>query len=117
MTDRTLVEAGLLGARDLYIHWAQEAYDQAGLIREFLKWDYELRNFVQLEGVVDRALAVATSDPQGIAYLTLPREVLAEPQTAFRFAAVGPGGPRGRLQPDPALVGRRPLSQRPSRRS
>ncbi len=99
-----LVEAGLLGARDLYIHWAQEAYDQAGLIREFLKWDYELRNFVQLEGVVDRALAVATSDPQGIAYLTLPREVLAEPQTAFRFAADGPGGPRGRLQPDPALV-------------
>jgi acetolactate synthase-1/2/3 large subunit len=100
-----LVEAGVLGARDLYIHWAQEAYDQAGLIREFLKWDYELRNFVQLEGVVDRALAVATSDPPGIAYLTLPREVLAEPQTSFRFAADPPGGPRGRLQPDPALVG------------
>jgi acetolactate synthase-1/2/3 large subunit len=99
-----LVEAGVLGARDLYIHWAQEAYDQAGLIREFLKWDYELRNFVQLEGVVDRALAVATSEPQGIAYLTLPREVLAEPQTFFRFAADAPGGPRGRLQPDPALV-------------
>ena len=101
-----LVEAGLLGARDLYIHWAQEAYDQAGLIREFLKWDYELRNFVQLEAVVDRALAVATSAPQGIAYLTLPREVLAEPQTVFRFAAQPPGGPRGRLQPDPTLVQR-----------
>jgi acetolactate synthase-1/2/3 large subunit len=101
-----LVEAGLLGARDLYIHWAQEAYDQAGLIREFLKWDYELRNFVQLEGVVDRALAVATSEPQGIAYLTLPREVLAEPQTVFRFAEQPPGGVRGRLQPDPTLVQR-----------
>jgi len=99
-----LVETGILGARDLYIHWAQEAYDQAGLIREFLKWDYELRNFVQLEGVVDRALAVTTSYPQGIAYLTLPREVLAEPQASFRFAADAPGGPRGRLQPDPALV-------------
>jgi len=99
-----LVETGLLGARDLYIHWAQEAYDQAGIIREFLKWDYELRNFVQLEAVVDRALAVATSDPQGIAYLTLPREVLAEPQTTFRFAVDGPGGPRSRLQPDPVLV-------------
>jgi acetolactate synthase-1/2/3 large subunit len=99
-----LVEAGVLGARDLYIHWAQEAFDQAGLIREFLKWDYELRNFAQLEGVVDRALAVATADPQGIAYLTLPREVLAEPQTSFRFAAHPSGGPRGRLQADPALV-------------
>jgi len=99
-----LVESGLLGARDLYIHWAQEAYDQAGMIREFVKWDYELRNFVQLEAVVDRAMAVATSHPQGTAYLTLPREVLAEPQAVFRFAAEAPGGPLGRTQPDPALV-------------
>src|SRR5512135_3577712 len=81
-----LVEAGLLGARDLYIHWAQEAFDQAGMIREFLKWDYELRNFVQLEAVVDRALRIACADPPGIAYLTLPREILAEPQTEFRLS-------------------------------
>ena len=73
-----LVESGMLGARDLYIHWAQEAFDQAAMIREFLKWDYELRNFVQLEAVVDRALSIATAVPQGLVYLTLPREVLAE---------------------------------------
>ena len=99
-----LVETGMLGARDLYIHWAQEAYDQAGMIREFLKWDYELRNFVQLEAVVDRALSIATADPQGIAYLTLPREILAESQSEFRFNAAGPGFPRERLRPDPASV-------------
>src|SRR5574341_506030 len=99
-----LVESGLLGARDLYIHWAQEAYDQAGIIREFLKWDYELRNFVQLEAVVDRALAVATSEPQGIAYLTLPREVLAEPQTEFRLETAPADSRRDRLQPDPRQV-------------
>jgi acetolactate synthase-1/2/3 large subunit len=99
-----IVESGLLGARDLYIHWAQEAYDQAGMIREFLKWDYELRNFVQLEAVVDRALAVATAEPQGIAYLTLPREVLAEPQTEFRLHGERADFRRERLQPEPALV-------------
>ena len=99
-----LVESGLLGARDLYIHWAQEAFDQAGLIREFLKWDYELRNFVQLEAVVDRALAVATEEPQGIAYLTLPREVLAESQTEFRLRGGPAGFRRERLHPDPALI-------------
>jgi acetolactate synthase-1/2/3 large subunit len=99
-----LVESGLLGARDLHIHWAQEAYDQAGMIREFLKWDYELRNFVQLEAVVDRALAIATAEPQGVVYLTLPREVLAEPQTEFRLNAVLAGFRRERLQPDPTLV-------------
>jgi acetolactate synthase I/II/III large subunit len=98
-----LVESGLLGARDLYIHWAQEAFDQAGMIREFLKWDYELRNFVQLEAVVDRALALATTAPQGIAYLTLPREVLAEPQTEFRCTPTLGLRPE-RLQPDPAAI-------------
>ncbi len=101
-----LVESGLLGARDLYIHWAQEAYDQAGMIREFLKWDYELRNFVQLEAVVDRALSIAVADPQGISYLTLPREVLAEPQTEIRLSAAPAELSRERLRPDPALVER-----------
>jgi acetolactate synthase-1/2/3 large subunit len=99
-----LVESGLLGARDLYIHWAQEAYDQAGMIREFLKWDYELRNFVQLEAVVDRALSIATAEPQGIAYLTLPREVLAEPQTEFSLNAARADFRRERLQPEPGLL-------------
>jgi acetolactate synthase-1/2/3 large subunit len=99
-----LVESGLLGARDLYIHWAQEAFDQAGMIREFLKWDYELRNVVQLEAVVDRALTIATAEPQGIAYLTLPREVLAEHQREFRLKAGPADFRRERLQPDPALV-------------
>ncbi|MBI4572056.1 MAG: thiamine pyrophosphate-requiring protein [candidate division NC10 bacterium] len=101
-----LVESGLLGARDLHIHWAQEAYDQAGMIREFLKWDYELRNFVQLEAVVDRALSIATAEPQGIVYLTLPREVLAEPQTEFRLNTVPADFRRERLQPEPELVER-----------
>lgn len=99
-----LVEAGLLGARDLYIHWAQEAFDQAGMIREFLKWDYELRNFVQLEAVVDRALAIASADPPGIVYLTLPREVLAEPQTEFRLNAAPADCSGERLRPDSTML-------------
>jgi len=74
------------------------------MIREFLKWDYELRNYVQLEAVVDRALSIATADPQGISYLTLPREVLAESQTEFRFHAATLPSFHERLRPDPALV-------------
>src|SRR6516225_4015210 len=56
-----LTEAGLLGSRDGYIHWAQEMYDQAGMIREIVKWDYELRNAEQLTTVVDRALVIAAT--------------------------------------------------------
>ena len=58
-------------------------FDQAGMLREIVKWDYELRNGVQLETVIDRALTIATSPPEGPVYLSLPREVLAE--TAARL--------------------------------
>jgi acetolactate synthase I/II/III large subunit len=82
-----LTESGMPGARDVYIHWAQEMFDQAGMVRELVKWDYELRNGRQLETVVDRALAVATSQPAGPVYLSLPREVLAEPLPGFSYEA------------------------------
>src|SRR5574341_735165 len=44
-----ITEAGALGSRDRPIHWAQESFDQASIVREWVKWDYELRNFAQLE--------------------------------------------------------------------
>src|SRR5580704_13455904 len=80
-----LTEEGVLGARDTYIHWAQEMFDQAGMLREIVKWEYELRNGAQLETVIDRALSLATSAPEGPVYLSLPREVLAEPLGGFSF--------------------------------
>ena len=42
-------ESGRLGSRDLPIHWGQEMYDQAGMLREYVKWDYELRYGEQVE--------------------------------------------------------------------
>src|SRR6516225_9523095 len=80
-----LTESGLPGARDVYIHWAQEMFDQAGMLREIVKWEYELRNGRQLETVIDRALSVATTQPGGPVYLSLPREVLAEPLPGLSF--------------------------------
>jgi acetolactate synthase-1/2/3 large subunit len=92
-----LTESGLPGARDGYIHWAQEMYDQAGMLREIVKWDYELRNGEQLATVVDRALAIAASEPRGPVYLSLPREVIAAPmpqQAPTRpFSAAGAPAP------------------------
>ena len=82
-----LTESGLPGARDVYIHWAQEMFDQAGMVRELVKWDYELKNGEQLETVVDRALSVATTEPKGPVYLSLPREVLAAPLAGFAYDA------------------------------
>ncbi|HUQ24176.1 MAG TPA: thiamine pyrophosphate-requiring protein [Burkholderiales bacterium] len=77
-----VTESGALpAARNNYIHWAQEHFDQGGMLREFMKWDYELRHAEQVETVVDRALAIAKSEPQGPVYVTLPRETLASPFT------------------------------------
>src|SRR3954463_6815738 len=81
-----LTESGAIaGARNNYIHWAQEHFDQGGMLREFVKWDYELRHAEQTETVLDRALAIAKSEPQGPVYVTLPREILASDfaKTAF----------------------------------
>ena len=47
------------------------------MLREYVKWDYELRMPVQVEAVVDRAVELMHAEPRGPVYLTLPREVLA----------------------------------------
>jgi acetolactate synthase-1/2/3 large subunit len=71
-------EAGAEGSRSFYIHWAQEMYDQAGMLREMVKWDYEMKRGDQAARVVDRALELAMASPKGPVYLSLPREVLGE---------------------------------------
>jgi len=73
-----ITEAGSFGSRNVFIHWGQEMFDQAGMVREAVKWDYELRTAGQATQVVDRALAIAMSEPRGPTYVTLPREILAE---------------------------------------
>src|SRR3954449_6315638 len=36
-----VTEKGAFGTRNRHIHWAQEMFDQAGILREDVKWDYE----------------------------------------------------------------------------
>ncbi len=99
-----ITETGLPGSRNINIHWAQEAFDQAGMVREYVKWDYELRHMGQLEAVVDRALEIAMTEPRGPVYLTLPREVLAESQVEFCMTSPVRRDLGGRLYPDPHAI-------------
>ena len=66
------------GERSAGIHWIQEQYDQGGIVRNYVKWEYELRSNASLHQVVQRAFQVAGSEPTGPVYLTLPRELLME---------------------------------------
>jgi acetolactate synthase-1/2/3 large subunit len=72
-------EKGSFGSRSRPIHWAQEMFDQAGMVRELVKWDYELRTPDQIGDVVGRAMEVAMASPRGPVYLALTREPLSAP--------------------------------------
>ena len=98
MSGRTPVtEKGRFGARTVPIGWGQEMRDQAAMVRETCKWDYELRFPEQVPELIDRAHAIASSTPKGPVYLSLPREVLCEPCAgAAATAASTTAGAAGR---------------------
>src|SRR5260370_34971342 len=90
----------LRGSRDHYVHFVQDPYDIASLVRSYVKWEYNLPSGVVVKQVLRRAHALMQSDPAGPVYLTLPRETLAEEgeQAAIRsypearYGAVKRGG-------------------------
>src|SRR5215467_3793996 len=97
-----ITEKGSFGSRSRQIHWGQEMFDQAGMVREVVKWDYELRMPTQIADVVARAHEVAMSSPRGPVYLVLPREPLSgaldEPP------AITPRPVPAPAWPDPAAI-------------
>lgn len=72
-------ETGHAGSRNASIHWGQDSFDQGGMLREYVKWDYELRGGQHIETIVGRALDIAMSEPRGPVYLAMPREILGDP--------------------------------------
>ncbi|MEZ5764051.1 MAG: thiamine pyrophosphate-requiring protein [Xanthobacteraceae bacterium] len=85
-------ESGHIASRNGAIHWGQESFDQGGMLREFVKWDYELRAGQPVAALVDRALDIAMSEPRGPVYLCLPREALADDAVPMRRDNVRPLG-------------------------
>src|SRR5882672_12678984 len=92
-----ITEKGAFGSRSRQIHWGQEMFDQAGMVREVVKWDYELRLPTQIADVVARAHEVAMTAPRGPVYLVLPREplsgTLAEPPAIVPRPVPAPAWP------------------------
>src|SRR5947207_5992629 len=97
-----ITERGQFGSRSRQIHWGQEMFDQAGMVREIVKWDYELRNPGQIADVVARAHEVAMTVPRGPVYLVLPREPLSG--TLDEAPAIVPRPVPAAAHPDPAAI-------------
>jgi acetolactate synthase I/II/III large subunit len=75
-------EGELLGGRNEFIHWLQDVPDQRGILRQYMKYDHEIRSSRNVPQIVHRALQIAESDPKGPVYLVAARETMeagAEP--------------------------------------
>lgn len=68
----------LPGSRNAHINYLQNVYDQRGIVRPYVKWEYDIRTGKNVKQLVYRAMQLANSDPQGPVYLTGAREVLEE---------------------------------------
>jgi acetolactate synthase-1/2/3 large subunit len=68
----------LTGTRDNYVHFVQEPFDQAALVRPYTKWEWTLPSGVVAKEAVRRAHSIMHSEPKGPVYLMLPREILTE---------------------------------------
>jgi len=93
------------GGRDSGVYYIQETLDQAGIVRGYVKWHYELRCNDHIHHVLQRAFQIASTEPYGPVYLTLPREVLMEkieavhPLPKARYgAALSPGADASALR-------------------
>ena len=90
----------LTGSRDTYVHFVQDPFDIASIVRPYVKWEYSLPSGVVVKEALARASAFAQSDPPGPVYMMLPRETLAEQwdeadmpaYPAARYGSVQSGG-------------------------
>jgi acetolactate synthase I/II/III large subunit len=96
----------LLGSRDTHVHFVQEPFDQAGLVRPYSKWQWTLPSGVIVKEALRRAYSIMQSAPRGPVYLMMQRETLTQQwdidevrrYPADRFSALAGGGG------DPALI-------------
>src|SRR3954452_13733300 len=90
----------LTGSRDTYVHFVQDPFDIASIVRPYVKWEYSLPSGVVVKEALARAGAFMHSDPPGPVYMMLPRETLAEEwdddampaYPASRYGSVQAGG-------------------------
>jgi len=99
-----ITEGELRGGKSQNIHWRQESRDQGTVVREFVKWDYEIRTNQNLAAVVSRAYKIAMSEPRGPVYMTLPREWLAEAMESTQVFAPDALAPASKTQADQASL-------------
>jgi acetolactate synthase-1/2/3 large subunit len=91
------MEGELKGGRNAQIQFIQNVSDQAGIVREYTKMNYEYHSGKNIQQMTYRALQIARTDPQGPVYCMATREVLEEEGRDIKadrklWAPVSPAG-------------------------
>ncbi len=96
----------LTGSRDNYVHFVQDPFDQASVVRPYVKWEYNLPSGVVAKEALRRAHSVMQSDPKGPVYFMFPRETLTEswPESAIRSFPAARYGPALAGGADPEVI-------------
>ncbi len=71
-------EFGSNASRDLRIHWAQDSERQEEMVRDYVKYAFEIKRVEQIPETIARAYQIAFSEPRGPVYIVVPREVTVE---------------------------------------
>jgi acetolactate synthase-1/2/3 large subunit len=98
----------LPGGRDNYVHFVQDPFDIASLVRSYCKWEYDLPSGLLARAAAFRAHSIIHSDPMGPAFMTFARETLAAEfeEEAFAAAPAPRGPPLKASGLDPAMAER-----------
>src|ERR1051326_5595456 len=92
------------GARDVGIQWYQQVRDQGELVRQYMRWDHKLASYDNAGTVITRAVQVMLSEPQGPAYLAVPREAAMRPPEGARFPLLSQLPPARKPVADPGQL-------------
>jgi acetolactate synthase I/II/III large subunit len=84
-------EGELPGGRTEFVQWIQDVRDQRGILRNYVKYDQEIRSGRNVKQLVHRALQLARSEPAGPVYLTATREVMEEQLAPYTVDGAGFG--------------------------
>jgi acetolactate synthase-1/2/3 large subunit len=97
-------EGEMPGGRNILVDFRTEQFDQAAPVRQYVKWDYDLRCNENIQHVVQRAFQVAGTEPYGPVYLTFPRELLMQKMTSVKPLPLNQYGPSITPGADPAAI-------------
>ncbi|KAF8439209.1 thiamine pyrophosphate enzyme, N-terminal TPP binding domain-containing protein [Terfezia claveryi] len=83
------------GTRTEFSQYLQDVKDQGAIVRQYCRYDYEMKTGKNIKQMMMRALQFATSDPKGPVYLCAAREVLEEEIEPYHLdmSVWGPVGP------------------------